>query len=214
MTEALSLAWTAGVLVVIVAGGGVEDLALSWVVLAVMAWLHHDTLVGLAILGLVAILVRWQESRPAPSQVDGRDLLIKFWRLVSVYLSAGLSPWQAIDAAALSESSLVGPIGELAESIQQRAYDGGLRQFAVAFPGPEAPMIGAMIQHGYKHGLRAEDVMWQADAMTQRRQSDEAVVRRRDPIWLTWLPAILLLNVVWIFMAPMATMLKSTWLKL
>ncbi|MDA8195108.1 MAG: hypothetical protein M0Z53_14115 [Thermaerobacter sp.] len=147
-------------------------------------------------------------------QRSRRDL-VRFWRLLAVYLSAGLTFWQAVDASMPAEPGLSKNLRELAFGLASaRDHHNGLTTFRRQYPGPEGEIVSAMMLHGARHGLSPEDTLVQAEEMEDRLQLEEELQRQKDPLWLTVIPAVLLVNVLAMFVAPMADMLQSGWLTL
>lgn len=120
--------------------------------------------------------------------------------------------WQAVDQAVLAVPEVALDIGYLAKLIgAQRADSSALLTFRTQYPGPEGDLVATMMAYGYQNGLQAEDAISQAWDMEEQLALEEALKKQSDPLWLTLLPALLLLNVLMMFVGPMIVMAIKNW---
>lgn len=156
--------------------------------------------------GWLLMSERW---RRRPSSQTLRLLLVRFWQQVAVLLTAGLTFWQAVEVSADTEPALTALLGQAAGAIAQQPHrpvdNPGL-------PGSDGEVTLMLLQHGYLHGLSAAQVRTEVGHMEARLRYEEEARKRRDPLWMTILPAFLLLNVLWVFVAPMIAMASHSWL--
>lgn len=179
-------------------------LMLGWIAMP-----HMNT--ALILVSIAAILGVMSRSRPLSKNtiLQRRVELVRFWRLCAVYLSAGLTFWQAVDVA-LSEKSRVSPsVRQMFAGLPYPGRTGeAVEQFRQHNPGPEGELISTMMLHASRHGLAAEDALVQAEQMEERLQLEIEMSRQKDPLWMTVIPAILLVNVLAMFVAPMSAMFQ------
>ena len=168
---------------------------------------------GFIVVGIFSLWLAFQAHRPhSPKALwPLRQALFRFWQQVAVLLSAGLTFWHAVEVSARSEPSIASRIEAMAERVQQQPQ---LLPDATGLPVPEGQATALLLQHGYLHGIAVEQVEEEARSMKARLEFEEESRRRRDPLWMTVLPALLLLNVLWIFVAPMGAMASHSWIKI
>lgn len=190
------------------AGIGVS--ALLWV-----PWAALDHAWGYAVSGSALGAALWLKTRAhsAASEPDRlRPHLVRFWRLTGLLLTAGLGPWPAIERAAEAVPEVTGPVRQLAERLTREPN--GLQaigRFCRAIPGPEAEVVATMIDHGFRHGLSGDDVMRQAVDLGDQLGFEADLKRRRGPVWLSVLPAMMLFNVLIVFGLPMGLGMVAQW---
>lgn len=163
---------------------------------------------------LAAGLVLVSRAKPIRRKQTGpaRSDWVEFWQGVGLYLTAGLSFWQAVEGAGRGVPAVYAGVSELARAIEaQGAPESSLMRFIKRHPGPETEVVAAMMWHGYHHGVRVEDVLRQGREMEEQLAFEEDLRRANDPIWLTVLPAVLLLNFLWIFGEPLLAALLHGW---
>ena len=179
------------------------------------AWLIHpqmNTGLALGAMTLGFVLSR-RPSRPQGTAIRRkRRLLVRFWRIVSFFLTAGMTFWQAIDQALAVVPELDGAIRELVQTMLLSRFDlSAMEAFRREYPGPESDVIATMLLHGYHHGIAPDDAMKQASEMEEQLSLEEALRRQSHPMLLTILPALLLLNVLALFGAPMGLLALHSW---
>lgn len=190
-------------------------LSMVWIGLALIpGFLLHPSWPGTAgiIMGpliFYAISSRKRSTREIRRQ---RQEIVRWWRALSIYLSAGLTFWQSTEEALQQVPSLTDDVRTLATTLSQRgSTQETLQNFSARHPGPEASIVAGMMVHGYRHGVEAALVAQQAEQMEDRLGFEEELERRKDPIWMTVLPAFLLLNVIAILFVPMMSMMLQSW---
>lgn len=190
---------------------------IKFVWLAVMglapgAWVSHDgpIWIGCGLMSVVLYIMGRSEGVDV-SEREIRAALARFWQETAVLLSAGLTFWQAVEAALGFEPLLAEPLSEAVESLMHRSntVPKSLQRLGV-----DGPLTGLLLQHGYRHGITPEHIKSHAQHLEDRLVYEAERKKRRDPIWLTILPALLLLNVLWLFLAPMVALAGHSWLKL
>ncbi|NMP24891.1 hypothetical protein [Sulfobacillus harzensis] len=165
----------------------------------------------LVVTGMLSALM-WLQSRDATRADPGlRESLIRFWQEVGVLLSAGLGFLPAVETAAGAEPVLAPLIAQAARKIAESPHAAPSNP---GLPGLDGEVTLLMLQHGYLHGMNAGQVQAEVQHMEARLAYEREARKRRDPLWMTVLPALLLLNVLWIFVAPMLAMASHSWLKL
>jgi hypothetical protein len=188
---------------------------LPWIGLALIPGILIQPSLVPGILVVMGPLV-WLFKRHARQSTSGvrrrRESMVSFWRAVAVYLSAGLTFWQAIESAWQQVPEVAPDVSQMAMSL---AYAGNDQQVADHFihqyPGPEAEIVAGMMIHGYRHGLDPSRVTAQVEQMEERLAFETELKKRGDPIWMTILPGILLLNVVMILFVPMLALMIRHW---
>lgn len=207
----LVAAWCVGMAVLM----GLHEERKSWAALAGTvpgALLTHENwaLFVVAMLsGLLYWMAAYQPASASPGQM--RAALGRFWQQVAVLLSAGLTFWQAVEVSVESEPILIGPISHAAHRITRRSR---VTPDAVDFPGDDGQLTVLLLQQGYLHGASAQQIHAHVRHLEERLAYEEETKKRRDPLWLTILPALLLLNVLWVFVAPMIELVGRSWVKL
>ncbi|OLZ09930.1 hypothetical protein [Sulfobacillus thermosulfidooxidans] len=178
-------------------------------------WLWHPTLTGallLTVISLLGFLGEWKAPLSRKMIRQKRWSLVRFWRTTAFFLTAGMTFWQAVDQAVLAVPEVALDIGYLAKLIgAQRADASALLTFRTQYPGPEGDLVATMMAYGYQNGLQAEDAISQAWDMEEQLALEEALKKQSDPLWLTLLPALLLLNVLMMFVGPMIVMAIKNW---
>ncbi|WP_028962455.1 hypothetical protein [Sulfobacillus thermosulfidooxidans] len=178
-------------------------------------WLWHPTLTGalvLTVISLLGFLGEWKAPLSRKMIRQKRWNLVRFWRTTAFFLTAGMTFWQAVDQAVLAVPEVALDIGYLAKLIgAQRADSSALLIFRTQYPGPEGDLVATMMAYGYQNGLQAEDAISQAWDMEEQLALEEALKKQSDPLWLTLLPALLLLNVLMMFVGPMIVMAIKNW---
>jgi hypothetical protein len=183
-------------------------LPLAWTGLAVLdaRWLWLG-------LGCAIPLIGLERRRPNRHLLDKqRQGLVQLWFLVGLYLSAGMGLWAALEEAAEAVpmvKSVVRQLGVLVASVRDPAVV--VTKFSASIPGPEAELLATMVDHGYRHGILSADVIRQAEDLENRLAFERELRRRQDPLWLSIVPAILLLNVLVILGLPMAISMLHAW---
>jgi hypothetical protein len=166
--------------------------------------------VGLAVvlsLGLAAAMrPRRRFTKRAALEASWR-----FWQETGILLSAGLTFWQAVETAAASEPLVAPALSKAANGIAAGRPDTAMLEEMLEDEGQVAALL---LEHGYRNGITNEQVLAHARHLRRRLIYEAEAKRRRDPLWLTVLPAILLVNVLWIFVAPMLALAGHGWLKL
>ncbi|MCL4495068.1 MAG: hypothetical protein M1294_09690 [Firmicutes bacterium] len=181
---------------------------LFWIGIGLLpSWLlepHVST--GLLLGGIIlsGALGQWRPPLSRKMIRKKRWEIVKFWRTMAFFLSAGMTFWQAVDQA-VSTVPEVGPdIGNLARLVGTEHSDSlSFSQFRALYPGPEADLVATMMVYGYQNGLQADDAVTQAWDMEEQLALEDALKRQSDPLLLTILPALLLVNVLVMFVAPM-----------
>ncbi len=171
----------------------------------------HQVMV-LVLLGAASVWLSRTSRRPPAA--DPRllpEALTRFWQQVSVLLSAGLTFWQAVETAAAEEPLLAAPIMQGAQVMLNRS---GTMPEIDALRGADGTLSLTLLQHGYLHGLSAEQIRAHVKHLEERLNYEREARRRRDPLWMTILPAVLLVNVLAVFVVPMILMAGHGWLKL
>lgn len=188
----------------------------QWAWLAVLgvvpgAVLFHQ----MGVLGLLAGASAWlglttrRPTRRQPRLLA--EALTRFWQQVSVLLSAGLTFWQAVETAAVEEPLLSVPIMQGAQAILGRS---GFTSDIDMLRGLDGGLSLVLLQHGYQHGLSTEQIRAHVQHLEARLNHEREARRRRDPLWMTILPAVLLVNVLAVFVVPMILMAGHGWLHL
>lgn len=171
-------------------------------------------------LAVWAVLILWVITRLVLGRIRKpnrayRQAFVRYWQTVGMCLSAGLTFWQAVDFSARNEPLIADRVLGLAHDlVYPREGYNAIMQFRQRFPGPEAEVISNMMAHGYRHGLNSQDALEQAEEMEDRLALEEELKRHRDPLWMSILPAVLLLNVLMLFVASMAGLLNHSWVQL
>lgn len=140
-----------------------------------------------------------------------QEAIMRFWRQTGVLLTAGLTFWQAVEVSADSEPLLTGPIAQAAQRMTRRGEN--LAELGRQL-GRDGPISLLLLQHGYQHGISVDQIMSQVRHIEARLEFEDEAKKRRDPLWMTVLPAVLLLNVLWLFLAPMVALAGHSWMKL
>ncbi len=188
---------------------------LAWIGLALVpgfalrpSWLGAGG-IGLGPLLMYALNSRHHSAREIRRQ---REEIVRWWRATSVYLSAGLTFWQSAEEALQQVPSLTDDVRRLATTLSHRgSSQEAIEAFCARHRGPEAIIVGGMMVHGYYHGIQAFLVSQQAEQMENRLGFERELEKRRDPIWMTILPAVLLLNVIAMLFVPMMSMMVKSW---
>ncbi len=189
--------------------------SMAWIGLALMpGFLIHPSwsgAVGIVVGPLLSYVISSQRLSNREIRRHREDI-VRWWRALSIYLSAGLTFWQSTEEALQQVPSLSEDVRILATTLSQK---GSSREALAAFsdrhPGPEASIVAGMMVHGYRHGVEASLVAQQAEQMEDRLGFEQELERRRDPIWMTVLPALLLLNVIAILLVPMMSLMMRSW---
>lgn len=203
----------------------------AWSVgMAVLVWLGEEHRAWIPVLGVVPALwlpERWDVMAAAlfsgllswnglkkgsgPAERDIRQSLARFWQQVSVLLTAGLTFWQAVETSVESEPLIRSAIANAADSLMRRSRT----ELAISgLPKEDGALTLLLLQHGHLHGLGAGQIQSHVRHLEARLKYEDEVKKRRDPIWMTVLPALLLLNVLWVFLAPMVALAGHSWFKL
>ncbi len=181
------------------------------VVPAVLAASGRWTFVLVALLSGLMMFVYQGKPGTKTSSRDLRAALARFWQQVAVLLTAGLTFWQAVEVSVASEPLIRPTISRAADSLARRSRApldlGGL-------PPEDGPLTLLLLQHGYLHGVGADQIASHVRHLQERLAYEDEAKKRRDPVWMTVLPAMLLLNVLWVFLAPMVVLAGHSWLKL
>ncbi len=184
---------------------------LLWVGIALMPlwfWQPHP-LSGLllSVTILVGVMGLWNRPLSRKQIRKKRWSIVKFWRTMAFFLSAGMTFWQAMDQAVVAVPEIGVDIETLAKVIGTNHSDSGaFTRFRTQYPGPESDLVTTMMIYGYQNGLQAEDAITQAWDMEEQLTLEDALKKQSDPLLLTILPALLLLNVLIMFIAPMGLM--------
>jgi len=168
---------------------------------------------GVAVTGLLTLWL-FLGTRPSSSEVSShmsRQALARFWQQVAVLLSAGLTFWQAVEVSAHAEPYLTDTIAAMADQIVRQPI-GNLENTVI--PGEDGDLTLQLLQHGYVHGVTDGQIESHVRHIESRLAYEDEARRRRDPLWMTVLPALLLLNVLWIFITPMISMAHQSWFHL
>lgn len=190
---------------------GKEDQAVwAWVPLAGGAFLGAPPWAVFATGGMSALMWSQKRERKGPGPMV-REALIRFWQEVSVLLTAGLGFWAAVEHASQAEPAVSPLISQVALRITENPH---ALPPNPGIPGLDGEVTLMLMQHGYLHGLTHAQVEVEVRHMEARLAYEREAKKRRDPLWMTVLPAVLLLNVLWIFVAPMLSMASRSWLKL
>ncbi len=204
----------------------------AWCIgMATLVWMQQErkswaavagTLVGvvsgtnfwaIVVVAALSIVMYFTASQNSP-KVDPRKMRLalgRFWQEVAVLLSAGLTFWQAVEVSAQAEPLLTNAIAKAANRIAQRAH---VLPETTDLPGDDGQLSVLLLQHGYLHGVSAAQIHSHVRHLEERLAYEEEARKRRDPLWLTILPALLLLNVLWVFVAPMIDLAARSWIKL
>ena len=188
---------------------------LPWIGVALIPGLSiHPSLVPaiLVVAGPLVWFLKRYAHRSASSVRRKRESMVAFWRAVAVYLSAGLTFWQAIEAGWQQVPEIASDVSQMAMGLAYAGDDAHLvNHFIGQYPGPEAEIVAGMMVHGYRHGLDPARVTAQVEQMEDRLAFETELKKRGDPIWMTILPGILLLNVVMILFVPMLALMIRHW---
>jgi len=104
------------------------------------------------------------------------------------------------------------PFRELSRGVaRDREPVQAMAKFCQQIPGPESELIATMVDHGYRHGIVVDDVISQAHDLEDRFAFEQELKRRQDPLWLTVVPALMLLNVLVLLGVPMAVSIFRNW---
>lgn len=184
----------------------------GWLALVVPALLMKATL-PVFFTGMLTALMMWNSRQIAPSgpTVTTRRALARFWQEVQVLVSSGLTFWQAVEIAAGAEPEISDVIRSMAEHIARKP---SRRAKNVFWPGEDGDLTLLLMQHGYVHGITEEQIRSEVHHIDSRLTIEEELRKRRDPLWMTTLPAILLVNVLWVFVVPMIQMAHQSWFRL
>jgi len=183
-------------------------LPLGWVIYAGLArdwtWL---------MVGVAAPVVGWQLRRQKHADVrTKREALTRLWALVGLYLSAGLGFWSALEEGVDQSGLVADSVRDLSQGVvQDRDPVAAMEKFCRQIPGPESELIATMVEHGYRHGIVVADVLSQAQDLEERLAFEKELRRRQDPLWLTVIPAMMLLNILVLLGAPMAVAIFRNW---
>lgn len=203
-------AWCAGVAV------------LAWLNQERQAWVPWLSVLPMALLApgrwalvltaaLSAALYLTARTQKGPQDREVRAALARFWQQTSVLLTAGMTFWRAVETASEAEPVIAPAMAEAARRIQQRP-NGPLDPRW--FPGEDGELTLLLLQHGYLHGISSQQIQSQVRHYETRLTYEREAKKQRDPLWLTILPAMLLLNVLWLFLAPMVSLAGHSWLGL
>jgi Flp pilus assembly protein TadB len=153
-----------------------------------------------------------QNLKTSEKSRSQREEMARFWAILGLYLSAGLPFWPALEEALVSTPAIAEPIRGLGRAVaQEKDPTDAMAVFCGSIPGPESEMVATMVEHGFRHGISAGDVMMQAQELEDRLAFEQEIRRRQDPLWLTVLPAVMLLNLVMLFGVPMGVMMARSW---
>lgn len=153
-------------------------------------------------------------ARPQQREASERDIrmaLARFWQQTAVLISAGLTFWQAVEVSLQAEPLLQVPISQAAQSLTRRARKDPEPTLDL---GQDGQLTLLLLQHGYLHGITTNQIQSHVHHLEARLLYEAESKKRRDPIWMTILPAVLLLNVLWLFLAPMVVLAGHSWLKI
>ena len=198
--------------------------------MACLFWLRRESLAWIPLIGvapgifisgergpwflaaLLSLLIFYMNrpSAQAASEIEKQRAFLRFWQETAVLLTAGLTFWQAVESAAQTESLLTPIISLAAQHITQQSR-------ALAEPnvlGSDGQLHWLLLQHGYLHGVSPAQIQAHVRHLQTRLAYQDEATKRHGPLWMTVLPAILLLNVLWIFLAPMAALAGHGWIKI
>lgn len=189
---------------------GIAVTAALWVPWAMAEHAFAPAMAGVA--GAVVLRLaanrRHKRSDPAGHRAD----FVRFWRLTGLLLTAGLGLWQAVEAAAEAVPGITGAVRQLAEHLtRERNGMRAIGQFCRAHPGPEAETVATMIDYGFRHGISGPDVLRQAAELADQLGFEQDLRRRRGPVWLSVLPALMLFNMLIVFALPMGMAMVAEW---
>lgn len=184
-----------------------------WVAVVLPGLYFHSSGWGMALTAvLTAILMLTRRERTEGKiSVAQRWALVRFWQEVRVFTSAGLTFWQAVEISADSEPLILNSITAMAKTIAQQP---SVTVKNLYWPGEDGDLTLLLLQHGYLHGITEQQIRAQVKHLEGRLRIEDEVRRRRDPLWMTILPAFLLVNVLWIFIVPMISMADQSWFHL
>ncbi len=186
-------------------------------------WIGLSLLPGLilrpSVVGLLAVLsgpvIYWAQSQKRPSARkirQNREQIVRWWRAVSVFLSAGLTFWQAVEEGLQQVPELADEVRDMAMALAMTGREKeSLNEFCRNHPGPEAEIVGGMMAHGFRHGLDPYSVTQQVEQMEERLAFERELKKQGDPLWMTILPAILLMNVIAVLFVPMMVLMMQNW---
>jgi hypothetical protein len=182
----------------------------AWLGTTLLAVWHSHTLWGIVVSGAASGFLAISERSQTTALKDIRPALVRFWHKVEVMVSAGLTFWQAVEYAATSEPLIAASVRRVAEQIATRS-----RGSVAPDPswGEDGDITVLMLQHGYLHGVEAGQIRTQVRYLEGAMRVEAENRRKRMPIWMSVLPAMLLLNVLWLFLAPMGAMAAHSWLR-
>ncbi len=213
--------WVAGLMIGLAVynlmGGTWTLRALSWVSVGLWpGWFVRPTLSSAVMIAALnaAFLLTYAGTDNSRQRIrQKRWRLVRFWRTLSFFLTAGMTFWQAMDQAIAAVPEVSGSMRAMASALARSRTEqtAMLARFRDQYPGPEGELISTMVVHGYRHGIRPEDAMKQAWDMEEQLSLEEALRRQSNPILLTVLPAVLLLNVLLVFVAPMGLLALKSW---
>lgn len=197
----------------IVSGQGRYSDSIGFLVLSVVFAIvgHHWSLGMILGGGILIMVVRGRPPNRRRHLLHTRWAFVRFWSAVSLFLSAGLTLWQAVDGALDEDDTInVGIRGMARQLSAGKDYSEIFEDFVHEFSGPEAELVGTMLIHGYQHGLVASDVLEQSQQLEEQLAFEEEFRRRRDPLWMTVLPALLLLNILLLVIGPMGSLIGQS----
>ncbi|MBX5467748.1 MAG: hypothetical protein K6U14_09710 [Firmicutes bacterium] len=170
----------------------------------------HRPVIGLLVL---AALGGWTgASRWRREPAHWHDDLIRFWHLIALELSAGLTLWQAVEGAWLAVPTVRRELEEALWAIMAGEEWPQVRgRLSATWRSVEAEVVLATLWHAHRHGVTPETVGAQADEFSRAGGWEIAVRGERMPLFLTMVPAVLLFNLVAVAAAPLVLGMVQAW---
>lgn len=157
--------------------------------------------------GAVAALEVWPEPRKVPWAL--RERCCTFWQSVALLTTAGLPVLTAVEDAL--------PSGAWGEDVKRLAFalansdPGAMEGFLTVHGTPESREVAYALESAWHHGLDSAQAHRQALAMRERLSQERRMQEASRPLWAAGLPALLLLNLLLMFMVPVVRTLVQGW---
>lgn len=135
--------------------------------------------------------------------------ICRFWQQVALLASAGLTVLASVEEAA--------PLTPLGQDIKQligsfaHSPNDGLDTFLEHHRSPEAQYLAHLLVSAWHHGLDVEVAHEQALGMIERLGQEARLKEANRSLWASLLPALLLFNVLVLFLVPLTINLTSSW---
>lgn len=161
---------------------------------------------GVAVGAVVALEV-WPERREPPWNLRWR--CCAFWQSVALLTTAGLPVLTAVEDAL--------PPGPWGQDVKRLAFGlansqkDAMQSFLSTYTMPEAREIAYALEAAWHHGLDSVQAHRQALAMQERLSQERRMQQAHQPLWAAGLPALLLLNLLLVFLVPVIHTLVQGW---